>query len=480
MIALLLIIIPLLSGIGALFIPNETSAKGASLIASLATLAMALIGVFSTAGPQLHWDSMWLSEMGSRFTLSLDGMAKMLCLLNAIALPVVIISSYKNEYKNAGSFYGLLLLMQAGMMGVFLAADCLVFYFFWELALIPAYFLCSIWGGEKRIQVTFKFFIYTFLGSLLMLIGILYLYFQTPGNHSFSIQDFYNLKLSQSQQYIGFWLFFIAFAIKMPIFPFHTWQPDTYEQAPTAVTMMLSGVMVKMGIYGVIRWVLPVFPLAVAKFDNAIIILSVIGIIYASLIAIRQDDMKRLIAYSSIAHIGLMSAAIFAGKSSALQGVMIQMFNHGINVIGLWIVADAIEQQLGTRKFSELGGLAKKAPALAILFVVMAFANVSLPLTNAFVGEFLMFNGLFQYNIVAAAVAAVSIILAAVYTLNAVQKTFYGNTSMLVSGAVDSSINTRLALSILVAVILVFGVYPQPMLQLTGDTVKAVLATVRM
>ena len=480
MVALLLIMIPLLAGAGSLFIKNEATAKGVTLFASLATLAIALAGVYSTNVNSLHWDSAWLSEMGSRFSLSLDGMSKMLCLLNAIALTLVIISTYKNHYHNAGSFYGLLLLMQCGMMGVFLAADCLVFYFFWELALIPAYFLCSIWGGEKRIQVTFKFFIYTFLGSLFMLIGILYLYFQTPGNHSFAIQSFYNLKLSQTQQYIGFWLFFIAFAIKMPIFPFHTWQPDTYEQSPTAVTMMLSGVMVKMGIYGVIRWVLPVFPLAVAKFDNLIIILSITGIIYASLIAIRQDDMKRLIAYSSIAHIGLMSAAIFADKSSALQGVMLQMFNHGINVIGLWIVADAIEQQLGTRKFSELGGLAKKAPSLAILFVIMAFANVSLPLTNAFVGEFLMFNGLFQYNIVAAAVAAVSIILAAVYTLNAVQKIFYGNTSILVDGAVDTGNNRRLALAILVVVILIFGVYPQPMLQLTGDTVKAVLAAVRL
>ena len=198
-----------------------------------------------------------------------------LCLLTASCFAIsYCIATYKNTYKKPGSFYGLMLLMQAGMMGVFLASDCLVFYFFWELALIPVYFLCSIWGGEKRIPVTFKFFIYTFLGSLLMLIGILYVYY-TNTRHSFAIQSFYKLKLTPSQQYFGFWLFFIAFAIKMPIFPFHTWQPDTYEQSPTAVTMVLSGVMVKMGIFGVIRWVLPVFPMAVAKFDNLIIILSV-------------------------------------------------------------------------------------------------------------------------------------------------------------------------------------------------------------
>ncbi len=479
MIALFLILVPLIAGIAGMFINSENGAKRWSLIASFVTLALALISVYSNDHNQLFFNAVWLPQMGSNFSLSLDGMGKMLALLNAIALPIVIISTYKNVYRNPGSFYGLLLLMQAGMMGVFLASDCLVFYFFWELALIPAYFLCSIWGGERRIQVTFKFFIYTFLGSLLMLIGILYLYFKTPGEHSFALQSFYNLKLSQTEQNFGFWMFFIAFAIKMPIFPFHTWQPDTYEQSPTAVTMMLSGVMVKMGIYGVIRWCLPIFPLAVAKFSGLVIILSIIGIIYASLIAIRQDDIKRLIAYSSIAHIGLMSAAIFAGKQSGLEGVMIQMFNHGIVVLGMWVVADTIEQQFGTRKFSQLGGLAQKAPDLAILFVIMALANMSLPLTNSFIGEFLMFNGLFQYNSIAAAIAAISIILVASYTLSMVQKIFYGQTSELTAQARDSSASVNMALAILVVLILFFGVYPQPMLQLTSDTVKTILAQVK-
>ena len=249
------------------------------------------------------------------------------------------------------------------MLGVFLSMDALLFYFFWELALIPAYFLCSIWGGEKRITVTFKFFVYTFVGSLLMLVSILFIYFKTP-DHSFAMQSFYHAKLSASQAQWMFWLFFIALAIKMPVFPFHTWQPDTYEQAPTAVTMLLSGVMVKMGVFAVIRWLLPIFPQASQNNSSIIITLSVIGMLYASLIAIRQDDIKRLIAYSSIAHIGLMCAAMFANQQVGMQGVIIQMFNHGINIIGLWIVADAIEKQLGTRKFSELGGLAQKAPTL--------------------------------------------------------------------------------------------------------------------
>jgi NADH-quinone oxidoreductase subunit M len=216
--------------------------------------------------------------------------------------------------------------------------------------------------------------------------------------------------------------------------------------------------------------------LGVQSHSNFVVILSVIGMIYASLIAIRQDDIKRLIAYSSIAHIGLMCAAIFVQNQIGLEGVMIQMFNHGINVIGLWIVADVIEQQLGTRKFSELGGLAQKAPVLAILFVVMALANVALPLTNAFVGEFLMFNGLFQFNIWIAAIAGISIILAAVYTLNMIQKIFYGNTVEKTAEAVEVSANVQLVLSILVILVLVLGVYPQPMLDLTKDTVSAIFA----
>jgi len=464
MIPVLLILFPLVSGLLSFFIKDEKTAKIWASFSSLATVVVALIAAFSTA--DLSFDAAWLPTLGSRFSLGMDGMSKMLTLLTAISFPLVFFSTYKNSYTNSNSFYGLLLLTQAGLMGVFLSTDALLFYFFWELALIPVYFLCSIWGGEKRIAVTFKFFIYTFIGSLMMLAGIIYLYTQTP-DASFALKSFYNLHLSISQQAVGFWLFFVAFAIKMPIFPFHTWQPDAYEQSPTAVTMILSGVMVKMGIYAVIRWLVPVFPAAVSEYGNLVIILSVIGMLYASLIAIRQDDVKRLIAYSSIAHIGLMCAAIFVKNNIGLEGTMIQMFNHGINVIGLWIVADAVEKQTGTRKISELGGLAQKSPTLAILLVVMALANIALPLTNAFIGEFLMFNGLFQYNMVIAAVAGVSIILAAVYTLNMIQRVFYGNTVSLTANAVEANSYVQTTLIILVIVVIALGVYPQPLLQLT-------------
>ncbi len=474
MIPVSLILIPLITGLAAFFIKESKLAKAWALLSAVITLGVAALGIFFLPAKDLAFDAAWLPDLGSRFTLMTDGMGKMLVLLTTVSFPIIFAATYHNEYKRSGSFYGLMLLSQAGLLGVFLAADALVFYFFWELALIPVYFLCSLWGGEKRIAVTFKFFIYTFIGSLLMLVGILFLYFQNP-EHSFALQSFYHIKLSASQEGYIFWLFFVAFAIKMPIFPFHTWQPDAYEQSPTAVTMIMSGIMVKMGIFAVIRWLLPVFPNASVHFANVIIVLSIVGMLYASLIAIRQDDIKRMIAYSSIAHIGLMCTAIFAHNKTGMEGVMIQMFNHGVNVIGLWILADVIEQQLGTRKFSELGGLAQKAPVMAILLVVMAFANIALPLTNAFVGEFLMFNGLFQYNIWMAAVAGVSVILAAIYTLNMVQKILYGNTVPLTEQAKEISGNVQWMLVILVVVVIVLGVYPQPMINLTKDTVDAIL-----
>jgi NADH-quinone oxidoreductase subunit M len=474
MIPVSLILIPLITGLASFFLKEAGAAKAWSLLASVITLAVAVTGIYFLPEENLTHNVPWLSELGSRFSVSMDGMGKMLCLLTAVSFPVIFTAVYKNDYKNPGAFYGLMLLAQAGLFGVFVATDALLFYFFWELALIPVYFLCSLWGGEKRIAVTFKFFVYTFVGSLLMLAGILYIYFQTP-NHSFALSAFYNVALSAKAEGWVFWLFFIAFAIKMPIFPFHTWQPDAYEQSPTATTMVLSGIMVKMGIFAAIRWLLPIFPNASVHFANCIIILSVAGMLYASLIAIRQDDLKRMIAYSSIAHIGLMCAAIFAHNKTGMEGVMIQMFNHGINVIGLWIIADVVEQKTGTRKLSELGGLAQKAPALAILLVVMAFANIALPLTNAFIGEFLMFNGLFQYNVWMAAAAGVSVILAAIYTLNMVQKVLYGNTNDITANATEISGNVKWTLVALALIIIAFGIFPQPLIDLTKDTVNAIV-----
>ena len=479
MIPFLLILIPLLSGLVCFIIRDEKTARYWSLFASIAALAVSLAGItIMNSNKDLEFHAEWMQVIGSSFSVKLDGMGQLLCLLTAVAYPIIFIGTWNSTYKNAPNFFALMLLAQAGLMGVFVAMDALLFYFFWELALIPMYFLCSIWGGEKRIRVTFKFFIYTFVGSVLMLIGILYLQSKTA-DHSFSIDSFYALAVESNIQGWVFWMFFIAFAIKMPVFPFHTWQPDTYEQAPTATTMVLSGVMVKMGLLGLIRWLLPVLPAGSFQWSDFIPPLALIGLIYASLIAIRQDDLKRLVAYSSIAHIGFMCAAVFSMNKYGLQGVMIQMFSHGVNIIGLWIIIEIIERRYGTRKMSELGGLAQKAPAMAILFVIIALANIALPLTNAFVGEFLMFNGLLnitsKYYLWFTVLAGIGIILSAVYTLNMIRKVFYGETNAVTNGATDLRIGETISLAIIVALVFWMGVYPQQMLELTDKVSQSIV-----
>ena len=465
------ILIPFVTALLLLFIKNDKSANTIAIVSTLGTLVAAIVVAGNGA---VDFNAPWIPVLNAQFLLHADGLAKILVLLTAISFPAIIIATSQNQPKQKNIFLSLLLFTQCGLMGVFLSGDALLFYFFWELALIPVYFLSSIWGGEKRIAVTFKFFIYTFLGSLMMLIGIVYVYMHTS-DQSFLIQSFAKANLTGGQQVTAFALFFIAFAIKMPIFPLHTWQPDAYEQAPTAVTMVMSAVMVKMGLYGILRWLLPLFPTAFVAHIHVVVILSVIGILYASFIAIRQDDIKRLIAYSSIAHIGLMNAAIFSHHQIGIQGAMFQLFSHGINVLGLWIVADIIEQQTGTRSMQQMGGLAKKQPTLDILLVGFSLANIALPLTNAFVGEFLMFNSLFQYNVWVGAAAGVSIILAAIYTLNMVQKVAYGEVSTQINQMQTINKPAQIVLIVLLIIVFVTGVFPQPLFDLTADSLQQII-----
>jgi NADH-quinone oxidoreductase subunit M len=482
MVPVLLIGIPLLAGLIG-FSLKDIAAKRWSLFASLLTLGVSLTGISLPKNSKLLlFNTPWMGSLNSHFAIGLDGTGQILGLLTAIAFPVIFISTWIENYKKANNFFGLMLLSQAGLLGVFLASDALLFYFFWELALIPVYFLASQWGGEKRIAATFKFFIYTFLGSLMMLAGIIYIYFHTT-DHSFALASFYkaHLQIPNETQSWLFWLIFIAFAVKMPIFPFHTWQPDTYEQSPTAVTMVLSGLMVKMGVFGLLRWLAPVLPMGTYLWGDTVSVMCIIGMIYASLIAMRQDDLKRLVAYSSIAHMGLMCLAVFATTEPGMQGVMIQLFNHGINIIGLWIVVFLIEKQFNTRKISELGGLAVKAPVLTAMLVIIVLANIALPLTNSFIGEFLMFSGIYSskatnYNIVFTVTAAITVILSAVYMLNMVQRVFYGSTNVLTEKAVDIRLNEKLVLGFIVLIILIVGVYPEPLFRLTQGAVDSLLS----
>lgn len=478
MILTLLILVPLIAGILS-FLAKE-NAKMLALISSLTTLGVAAFVGASSYSEPMDWNMPWIPRLGAQFSLHADGMSAMLCLLTGIVMPVIFISNWNKKVENPGSFYGLMLLSQAGITGVFLAYDALLFYFFWELALIPVYFLCSRWGGEKRIPVTFKFFVYTFVGSLMMLAALIYLSLQNPGVNAYSWQNIVRAGASLdpvTQQWL-FWLIFIAFAIKMPIFPFHTWQPDTYEQSPTPVTIVLSALMVKMGMYAIIRWLMPVVPEGFIYWSNTVIVLSIIGIVYASFLAIVQTDLKRLIAYSSIAHMGLMCAAAFTQTDIGMHGLMVQMFNHGINITGMWLIVSMVEERWGTRDMTKLGGMASTAPKMAVALVLISLANIALPLTNGFVGEFMLFNGLFEsqsvYHVIFMVTAGLGVILGAIYTLNMIQRTAYGNATEMVV-AKDITWNEYIGLAVIIGIILSLGVYPKPLLEMTTGVVNMIM-----
>ena len=475
---LLLIFLPLAGAIITAFAGK--SAKIVSTVFSVISLGLALFiaGSFiPNASTQFEANLPWIADLGIRFHAGIDGISLLVVLLTNLLIPIIILSSYKHEYKNPAAFYALILFMQAGLLLVFTAMDAFLFYIGWEAALIPIYFICAFWGGKDRIRINMKFFVYTIAGSLFMLMGIIYLYLQNPA-HNFDIQAFYALNLDSAQQGWIFWAFFIAFAIKMPIFPFHTWQPDTYTAAPTQGTMLLSGIMLKMGIYGVIRWLLPIVPTGVQDWSALAMVLSIIGIVYASLIAFTQKDAKRLVAYSSIAHVGLISAGIFALNQQGLQGAMVQMLSHGINVVGLFFVLDIIFSRTKTNKIEELGGIAKVAPQLAIAFLIIVLGTVALPGTNGFIGEFLLLMGVYNYGIWAAAIAGLTIIFGAVYMLRMYQNVMLGKTNEVTITFADIQGTEKLVLYIICALIIILGIYPKPLLHLTEASVQHLLEQV--
>jgi len=393
----ILIFLPIVAALAVLLLKNEI-AKHVAMFFTVVELAVAvwfLIHFIPDASIQYAVDVPWILKLGIYFSAGIDGISMVMVLLTTLLVPIIILTTYQHKYKNASAFYALILFMQAGLLVVFTALDGFLFYVGWEAALIPIYFICALWGGQNRIRITLKFFIYTFAGSLFMLVGIIYLYLQTPGN-TYDLAQFYQVHLDPARQAWVFWAFFLAFAIKIPLFPFHTWQPDTYTEAPSAGSMLLAGIMLKMGLYGVIRWLLPNAPLAFAHYEKLVMILCVTGIVYASIIAFTQKEGKRLVAYSSIAHVGLIAAGIFSLALQGVQGGIIQMLTHGINVVGLFFIWDIISRRLGTTDSTQLGGIAKVAPKFAMAFLIIVMGTIALPLTNGFIGEFLLLSGLFQ------------------------------------------------------------------------------------
>ena len=488
MLTVLLLFLPLAAALLLLFVKGG-AARPLALGAALLEFGMALAATLqlrSGGTRSLDFNQPWVASAGIDFHLGLDGLSLLLVLLTTFLVPLILLASFRHDYRAAPSFYALVLFMQTGLIGVFVSLDAFLFYFFWEVALIPIYFLAGVWGGELRITITFKFFLYTIIGSLFMLAGFVYLYLQTgPGAdgaaHSSELAAFTSLKLSASEQGWLFWLIFAAFAVKMPVFPFHNWQPDTYTESPAPATMLLSGIMLKMGIYGCLRWLLPVVPLGLSgRFGGRlVIVLAVIGIVYGAIIAIRQRDVKRLIAYSSLSHVSLMAAGVFSLTLNGLQGAAIQMLAHGVNVVGMFFIADIIERRTGTRSIPELGGLTRRTPLLSVCFLVLLLSTVALPLTGGFVGEFLLLAGVYQYNPWLGAVAGLTIIFSAVYLLRLYQRVMLGPDSAYSETITDL---TGAELAVLVPlIVLVFwlGLFPGTFLHLSEPAMSGILDLVK-
>ena len=476
----ILLLLPLLSAILLACVKNTQVAKWLSFVLAIIQMALTLPFVCNfvpNESVQFEQSFQWISSLNINFHIGIDGISLPLVMLTNTLIPIIILSTFSKNYK--GNLYSLISFMQAGLLLVFMAMDAFSFYVGWEAALIPIYFICGLWGEGNGIKINLKFFIYTFFGSLLMLIAILYLSQQTV-TKDFEWLSFVKADLSEGTQRWVFWAFFIAFAIKIPIFPFHTWQPDTYTNAPTAGTMLLAGIMLKMGTYGLIRWLIPVAPLGVAAYGNIALILSIIGIVYASLIAFKQYDFKRLIAYSSIAHVGLISAGIFSWNIDGVQGALMQMVNHGISVVGLFFILDIIASKTNTRDLKELGGLAARMPILAIFFLIFIMGAIGLPLTNGFIGEFLLLKGVFNVGVWYAVFAALTLVLGAVYMLRLYQKAMLGTLNQSHSEVTDVSLSEIVVLSVLGVGVIYLGICPNSLLNLSEPAVQALINGIKL
>ncbi|BBE16604.1 NADH-ubiquinone oxidoreductase chain M [Aquipluma nitroreducens] len=460
MILLIILLIPFLTGLSLLFFRKAGTARTVALISTVVNLLLTLS--LLNADQSVTYSAEWINYLGIQFSLGYDGISTIMLLLTNLLFPFIVMAGFGRDQKNVPMLNCLILCAQSALIGVFLAQNAFLFYVFWELALIPVYFILLVWGGDDRKAITLKFFIYTLAGSLFLLFGIIYLYQLTPGTHTTDFSAFSQLQIPAGTQNWLFWILFIAFAIKMPIFPFHTWQPPTYKMASTQGVMILAGVMTKMGIYGALRFLFPVVPLGVLYWQNLVIIMSLTGVIYASVIAYKHTNLKTMIAYSSMAHISLMAAALFVLNSYAYQGLIFQVLSHGVTIAALFYVACLVKEQTGTTEMPQLGGLKINAPNMAILFLIILLGSIALPLTAGFVGEFLMITGLFQQSIWFALFGGLTMILGAIYMLYAYQRVMLGDKKLAFAKATDLGALDYWILIPLIVVILGLGIYPQP------------------
>jgi NADH-quinone oxidoreductase subunit M len=485
-----LIVLPVAGAIALLLVPRGDSegptARRVALIVSLLVFAETLLlwWRFDAASPEFQFVERhaWIPAFGISYAVGVDGISLLLLVLTGLLTPIAILASWESVKERPRAFCLFLLLLESAMIGVFVSLDLFLFYVFWDAMLVPMYFLIGIWGYERRVYAAVKFLLYTMGGGVLMLLAILglaYLHSVTAGSYSFDLVELSTMSIAPQLQFWFFLAFTIAFAIKIPLFPFHTWLPDAHVEAPTAGSVILAGVLLKMGAYGLIRFAFPLFPLAAAFFAPYLAGLAVVGIVYGALVAMVQPDLKKLVAYSSVSHLGFVVLGIAAMNLQGVQGAVYQMLAHGVTTGGLFLIVGMLSDRRHTRLIREFGGLKAVVPRLVAAFLLVMLASIGLPGLNGFVGEFLILLGAFQRDPGIAAVAATGMILSAAYMLWMFQRVNYGEVTHDENhGLGDLSKRERLVLAPVLLAIVVMGVAPNVFLKPIEPSVERLLTRI--
>ena len=484
----LILLVPLVGAIILLFVDrrrDDTIRWIANIVASLGFLvSLPLWFWYDSANPDWQFveRAPWIPSIGAEYFLGVDGFSSLLVLLTTLMGMIAILSSWTAITERVKEYYIFLLVLQTGMIGAFISLDFLLFFLFWEVMLVPMYFLIGIWGSDNRLYSAIKFFLYTLVGSVVMLLGILAVYFyqySVTGVYTFDVTQFHELNMPVDLQWWVFLAFFLGFAVKVPMFPFHTWLPDAHTDAPTAGSVILAAVLLKMGTYGFIRFSLPILPDATVSFVPLIAGLSIVGIIYGALVALSQSDWKRLVAYSSVSHMGLVMLGMFALTPVGITGSIIQQINHGISTGALFLIVGIVYERRHTREISEYGGLSKTMPVFAAVFLVMTMSSIGLPTLNGFIGEILILQGIFVVSKWWAAVAATGIVLGAAYMLWLYQRTMFGTIDNPKNeGLADLNVRELATFVPLIILAVWIGLYPAPFLRRLETSVERVMTRV--
>ena len=478
----LITFLPLIGAIVILILDGDQLKKQAAFWTTIVTFAVSLLLWFnwdnSQAGMQFVENVAWSPELGLRYHMGVDGISLFLVLLTTLLMPIVVYFSNQHVTENVGAYLVLMLLLQTAMIGVFLALDLILFFVFFEFSLIPMYFLIGQWGSGNRIYAALKFFLYTFAGSAVMLVAILAVYFATG---TFDITELQSMgaTLSPALQTWGFIAFALAFAVKVPLFPFHTWLPDAHVQAPTAGSIILAGVLLKMGTYGYLRFAMPIFPEAAVRFGPVVATLAVIGILYGALVALVQKDVKSLVAYSSVAHLGYVMLGLVAYNQQGISGSVLQMVNHGLSTGALFLMVGMLYERRHTRLLAEFGGLWKSVPIFCGFFLVVAMSSAGLPGLNGFVGEFTILLGMYASQPFFAILGALGVILAAWYLLTAFRQVAQGPITNPANEASRLPDLTKSEIAMLLPLVLLFfiiGLFPNLFLDKINPSVEALVS----